>query len=115
MRGVNLQEANLTNASLINTDLSQADLQEATLSGAKLVQTNLDKANLSNANLTRACIEDWGITRNTIFEGVKGDYVYQKLDTECNQCCCLTCLTAIATAFSEPTINASFLALVSPV
>jgi uncharacterized protein YjbI with pentapeptide repeats len=85
LRGVNLQEANLTNASFIDTDLSQANLQEATLFEAKLVQTNLDKANLSKANLTGAYIEDWGITRNTIFEGVKGDYVYQKLPTKYNR------------------------------
>ena len=82
LRGVNLQGANLTNASFIDTDLSQADLQGATLFEAKLVQTNLDKANLSNTDLTAAYIEDWGITRNTRFDGVKGDYVYQKLPTK---------------------------------
>ena len=85
LRGVNLQGANLTNASFIDTDLSQADLQEANLFEAKLVQTNLDKANLSNANLTGAYLEDWGITRNTIFNGVKGDYVYQRLPTKENR------------------------------
>ena len=83
----NLSEANLagttsTGASFANANLNGADLQRATLFEAKLIQTNLDKANLSNANLTGAYIENWGITRNTIFEGVKGDYVYQNLPTK---------------------------------
>ena len=82
LRGVNLQKANLTNASFIDTDLSQANLQETILLEAKLVQTNLDKADLRNADLTGAYIEDWGITRNTIFEGIKGDYIYQKRPTK---------------------------------
>lgn len=82
LQGVNFQYSDLTNVSFIDTDLSQADLQGATLFEAKLVQTNLDKTNLRNADLTGAYIEDWGITRNTIFEGIKGDYVYQKLPTK---------------------------------
>ena len=85
LQGINLQGADLSDASFINANLNEANLQDANLVDAKLIQTQLDGTNFTRATLTGACIEDWGITRNTRFEGVKGDYVYQKLPTERNR------------------------------
>lgn len=82
LRGVYLQRANLVNASFINSNLSETNLQGAILLGANLVQTNLDKTNLRDAVLTGACLENWRITRNTVFDGIRGDYVYLKLPTK---------------------------------
>ena len=85
LRRINLHGADLTNTSFIDADLSQSNLQETILFESKLVRTNLDKTDLRNANLTGAYIEDWGITRNTKFEGIKGDFVYQRLPTKDNR------------------------------
>ena len=79
LRSINLQGANLTDASFIGTDLSEANLQEADLSKAKLVQTQLDGTDLTGATLTGACIEGWGITPDTILNGVRCDYIFMRL------------------------------------
>ncbi|NJS16569.1 MAG: pentapeptide repeat-containing protein, partial [Nostocaceae cyanobacterium CSU_2_110] len=84
LRGVNLQEANLVGASFSGTDLSEACLQNADLSRAKLVQTQLDNTDFTGATLTGAYIEDWNITNETNFRGVKCEYVYMRLPTEEN-------------------------------
>ncbi|OUL23972.1 hypothetical protein BV378_20280 [Nostoc sp. RF31YmG] len=84
LRGVNLKEANLTDASFIGADLSQANLQDADLSRAKLVQTQLDGTDFTGATLTGAYIEDWNITTDTKFDGVRCEYVYMRLPTKEN-------------------------------
>ncbi|QLE59662.1 pentapeptide repeat-containing protein [Nostoc sp. TCL26-01] len=84
LRGVNLQGANLTDSSFISADLSGANLQDADLSRAKLVQTQLDGTNFTGATLTGAYIEDWNITTNTKFDGVRCEYVYMRLPTKDN-------------------------------
>ncbi|MHC0061314.1 pentapeptide repeat-containing protein [Nostoc sp. UIC 10890] len=84
LRGVNLQGANLADASFIGTDLSEANLQDADLSRAKLKQTQLDGTDFTGATLTGAYIEDWGITTDTNFDGVKCEYVYMRLPTKEN-------------------------------
>jgi uncharacterized protein YjbI with pentapeptide repeats len=81
LRGVNLQKATLTDASFIGADLSEASLQDADLSRAKLVQTQLDATDFKGATLTGAYIEDWGITNDTKFDGVRCEYVYMRLPT----------------------------------
>ena len=84
LRGVNLKGANLADASFICADLSEANLQDTDLSRAKLVQTQLSGTDFTGSTLTGAYIEDWGITNNTIFTGVKCQYVYMKLPTKNN-------------------------------
>lgn len=84
LRGVNLQGANLTDASFIGADLSEADLQDADLSRAKLVQTQLNGTDFTGATLTGAYIEDWGMTNETKFDGVRCGYVFMRLPTKAN-------------------------------
>ncbi|MCP6761900.1 MAG: pentapeptide repeat-containing protein [Fischerella sp. CENA71] len=84
LRGVNLQGANLTDASFIGSNLSEASLEDADLSRAKLVQTQLDRTDFTGATLTGAYIEDWGITSDTKFDGVRCEYVYMRLPTKEN-------------------------------
>ena len=79
LRGVNFKNKKLAGVSFIGADLSEANLQDADLSRAKLVQTQLDQTNFTGATLTNAVIEDWGITANTVLEGVKCDCVFTRL------------------------------------
>lgn len=82
LRGCNLQYADLTDASFIGTKLSEATLEGANLTRAKLVKAQLYGTNLTNAILTGACIQDWAISLDTQFEGIKCDYVYMRLETK---------------------------------
>jgi len=82
--GINLQGANLADASFIGADLSKANLQDADLSRAKLKQTQLDATDFTGATLTGSYIEDWGITSQTNFTGVRCEYVYMRLPTKNN-------------------------------
>ena len=84
LRGINLKGAFLSDASFIGTDLSEACLQDADLSRAKLVQTQLDNTDFTGAALTGAFIEDWNITHETNFCGVKCEYVYMRFPTKEN-------------------------------
>ncbi|NJO29656.1 MAG: pentapeptide repeat-containing protein [Richelia sp. SL_2_1] len=84
LRGINLKATLLTDASFIGTDLSEACLQDADLSRAKLVQTQLDNTDFTGATLTGAYIQDWNITHETNFRGVKCEYVYMRLPTKEN-------------------------------
>ncbi len=84
LRGVNFQGANLVDASFIGTDLSKANLKDADLSRAKLVQAQLNGTDLTGSNLTGAYIQDWGITTDTKFDGVRCEYVYMRLPTKEN-------------------------------
>ncbi len=84
LRGVNLKSANLADASFISADLSEANFQDADLTKAKLVQTQLDGTNFTGATLTGAYIEDWNITTDTKFDGVRCKYVYMRLPTKDN-------------------------------
>lgn len=92
LSGVNLSGVNLSGANLSGADLSRANLSGANLSGANLNGANLNGADLSTAdalntdftraNLTGACIQDWNINSDTIFEEVICDYIYYKRDGE---------------------------------
>ena len=82
--GANLQDAKLADCNLTRTKLSNTNLQKADLTRAKLVQTQLDQTDFTGAILTGACIEDWGITRNTKLDDVKCEYVYMRLPTKEN-------------------------------
>ncbi|OKH22144.1 hypothetical protein FACHB389_31240 [Nostoc calcicola FACHB-389] len=84
LRGVNFQGSNLVDASFIGADLSEANLQDADLSRAKLVQTQLNGTDLTGATLTGAYIQDWSITTDTKFDGVRCEYVYMRLPTKEN-------------------------------
>ncbi|RCJ42026.1 hypothetical protein A6770_35420 [Nostoc minutum NIES-26] len=84
LQGVNLQGANLTDASFISADLSHANLQDTDLTRVKLVQTQLNGADFTGATLTGAFIEDWNITTDTKFDGVRCEYVYMRLPTPDN-------------------------------
>ena len=84
LEGVNLQGANLQNANFVGSNLNHVNLQDADLSRARLVQTQLDKTDFTDATLTGAYIQDWGITIDTEFDGVRCEYVYMRLPTEDN-------------------------------
>lgn len=84
LSGINFKGANLIDASFIGADLSQANLQDADLSRAKLVQAQLNGTDLTGATLTGAYIQDWGITTDTKFDGVRCEYVYMRLPTAYN-------------------------------
>ncbi|BAZ21422.1 hypothetical protein NIES4073_23000 [Kalymmatonema gypsitolerans NIES-4073] len=84
LRGVNFKGANLVDASFIAANLSEANLQDADLSRAKLVQAQLDGTDFTGAILTGAYIEDWGITSDTKFDGVRCECVYMGLPTKEN-------------------------------
>ncbi|MBW4566000.1 MAG: pentapeptide repeat-containing protein [Mojavia pulchra JT2-VF2] len=84
LRGVNFQQANLVDASFIGADLSQANLKDANLSRAKLAQAQLNGTDFTGATLTGAYIQDWGITTDTKFNGVRCEYVYMRLPTKEN-------------------------------
>jgi uncharacterized protein YjbI with pentapeptide repeats len=84
LRGVNFQGANLSDASFIAADLSNASFQDTDLSRGKLVQTQLDATDFTGATLTGAYIEDWNITHETNFTGVRCEYVYMRLPTKLN-------------------------------
>ncbi|MDJ0698102.1 pentapeptide repeat-containing protein [Mastigocoleus sp. MO_188.B34] len=84
LRGINLKGTLLTDANFIGTDLSEACLQDADLSRAKLVQTQLDGTDFTGATLTGAYIEDWNITNETNFRGVRCEYVYMQLPSKEN-------------------------------
>ncbi|AFZ11779.1 pentapeptide repeat protein [Crinalium epipsammum PCC 9333] len=84
LQGINLKGANLADASFIGSDLSEANLQDADLSRAYLKQTQLDGTDFTGATLTGAYIEDWGITRETKFDGVRCKHVYMRVPTKEN-------------------------------
>ena len=86
LSGVDLKGSNLTGANLAKADLSGANLSGANLNVASLVRTNLSHANLSKvqalrtnfrgAVLTGACVSDWNVNNDTIFDDIVCDYVY---------------------------------------
>ncbi|MEL6460519.1 MAG: pentapeptide repeat-containing protein [Cyanobacteria bacterium J06621_15] len=84
LRGINLKGALLTDTSFNHTDLSRACLEDADLSRAKLVKTQLDYTDFTGATLTGAYIQNWNITHDTNFRGVKCEYVYMRLPTKEN-------------------------------
>ncbi len=84
LRGINLKGALLNDTSFNHTDLSRACLQDADLSRAKLVKTQLDYTDFTGATLTGVYIQNWNITHDTNFRGVKCEYVYMRLPTKEN-------------------------------
>jgi uncharacterized protein YjbI with pentapeptide repeats len=84
LRGVNFQKAYLTDTSFVGTDLSKANLQDTDLSRAKLVETQLNGTDFTGATLTGTYIEDWNITSQTNFTGVRCEYIYMQLPTKEN-------------------------------
>lgn len=85
LRGLNLKEANLVNASFIGADLSESNLVHANLTGAILAKVKLYGTNLSNACLTRACIEDWAISTDLIYDNISCDEIFMRLITHENK------------------------------
>jgi uncharacterized protein YjbI with pentapeptide repeats len=81
LRGINFKGASLIDASFIGADLSLANLQDTDLSRVKLIQTQLDGTDFTGAILTGAYIQDWGITRDTKFDGVRCKFVYMRNPT----------------------------------
>ncbi|MDJ0713888.1 MAG: pentapeptide repeat-containing protein [Prochloraceae cyanobacterium] len=77
LRVFNLSGANLANASFIDADLYEANLTNANLSGAILVGTKLEQAILKGAELTGGCIEDWKVSKDTVIDDIKCEYIYQ--------------------------------------
>lgn len=73
LSGANLYQANLSRVNLINLNLSRANLSGADLSGTQVLGTNF-----SGAVFTAACLENWNINGETIFQGTVCDYVYLK-------------------------------------
>ena len=79
--------ADLSHAVLIGADLSGADLSGAYLIGANLIGANLWRctaldADFTRANLTGACIWDWHINADTIFEELICDYIYHVFNVD---------------------------------
>lgn len=85
LRGINLAGVNLEKADLTGTDLSQATLVCAHLADAILVQTQLDGTDLTEAHLTGACLENWGITTETLLTDVHCDYIYTVYPDRCRK------------------------------
>jgi len=81
LTNVNFKNATLTDASFIDTNLDQVKLHDANLSRARLVRAKLDATDFTGATLTGAYIQDWNITRNTKFDGVRCEFVYMRLPT----------------------------------
>ncbi len=83
-----LVKANFTRADLTKADFSGSNLTEANFNRADFTQTNLSHTNLTKiqalktdftgANFTGACIENWKIDRDTIFDDVICNYIYLK-------------------------------------
>jgi uncharacterized protein YjbI with pentapeptide repeats len=84
LSSVNLSNAELTDASLIRANLNEANLSNCNLSRANLVQTQLDGTDFTGATLTGAYIQNWGITSQTKFDGVRCEYVYMRFPTKEN-------------------------------
>jgi uncharacterized protein YjbI with pentapeptide repeats len=85
LREINIQGANLKQASLIGADLSEANLVGVNFTDALLVKAKLYGVNLSNACLTGACIEDWAISTDLIYNNISCDYVFMRLSTQPNR------------------------------
>jgi Pentapeptide repeats (8 copies) len=73
----NLRGAKLKGKALEGFDFSGANIRSTDFTNAQL-----QEANFTGATLTGAYIEDWGITADTIFNGVICDYVFMRLPPE---------------------------------
>lgn len=82
LEGINLENAYLQGASFIGANLKNANLKNADLSEANLQHAQLVGANLTGAALTGACIEDWGITKGTVLEDVKCEFIFLECKEE---------------------------------
>jgi uncharacterized protein YjbI with pentapeptide repeats len=82
LSGINLQGSYLVNASFIGANLNFANFQDTDLSKSKLKQAQLDGTDFTGATLTGSYIEDWNITQDTNFNGVRCEYVYMRVPTE---------------------------------
>ncbi|MBE9218546.1 pentapeptide repeat-containing protein [Dolichospermum flos-aquae] len=82
LEGINLEEANLQGISFMGANLKNASLKNADLTGANLKQAQLAGADLTGANLTGACIEDWGITKETELKEVKCESIFLECQKE---------------------------------
>jgi uncharacterized protein YjbI with pentapeptide repeats len=88
LQGLNLQSANLVDTSFIGVDLSESNLEGANLSKAILAEAKLYGANISNAILTGACIEDWAISTDLIYDNISCDEIFMRLITHENKNSC---------------------------
>lgn len=78
----NLQGAKLEDAIFTSANLNHANFQDTDLSSSILKQAQLDGTDFTGANLTGSYIEDWNITHDTKFDGVRCEYVYMRLPTK---------------------------------
>jgi len=78
LAGVNLQRADLRDCNLTDTNLTQADCRDADLRDTILVRAQVARVDFTGAKLTGICIEDWSVSYQTNFSGVRCDYIYRK-------------------------------------
>jgi uncharacterized protein YjbI with pentapeptide repeats/predicted heme/steroid binding protein len=86
---INLSYANLSRANLNNSDLSCIDfnfsnLEEANLKSTNLFSSSFLAANLKHTDITGACIGGWNTDENTIFDGIKCKFLYERYDEYSN-------------------------------
>lgn len=82
LEGINLEGACLQGSSFIGANLKNSNLKNANLSGANFKQAQLVGADFTGATLTGACIEDWGITKKTVLEAVKCEFIFLECQEE---------------------------------
>jgi uncharacterized protein YjbI with pentapeptide repeats len=76
-RGANLKDADLRGSNFTGVDMSGATLEGALLNNAILKSTQAIGTNFSNAVFTGACLETWNIDKNTKFDQVDCEYIFQ--------------------------------------
>lgn len=72
----NLSQANLTDSNLTDVRLNHGNLTGANLTRADLRGTQLHHGDLTAAQLTGACVAQWQVTAETVFQDVRCDYLY---------------------------------------
>lgn len=87
IEGSNLYEADLSLARLTGTNFNGSKINRAKFIGADLTGANLQlcqalESDFTEANLTGACIQDWSINGDTIFDRVKCDFIYLKVNRQ---------------------------------
>lgn len=79
MRDLNLDGADLSGSSFVGSDLSGCTFREALMVGCCLAKSRMYGVNLQLADLSKACIDNWAISTDTIFDGVVCREIYLRL------------------------------------
>ncbi len=82
LRWSTLYGSNLCQANLSTADLSESNFAEANLSYSNLRQVQAIGTDFRRANLTAACVQDWIISSETIFDQGVCDGVFLKPDQD---------------------------------